>query len=112
LRRAGCRVCLDDFGAGFSSFAYLKHLEVDVLKIDGQFIRNLVNDPGDQVFVKAIVDVASGLRIETVAECVEDQTTLEMLRAFRVNLVQGYHLGKPMAAPAALLASQTDHAAA
>ena len=72
LREAGVRVCLDDFGAGFSSFAYLKHLDVDMLKIDGQFIRDLPTDRDNQVFVKAIVDVARGLKKLTVAECVED----------------------------------------
>ena len=92
LRQTGCRVCLDDFGSGFSSFTYLKHLDVDLLKIDGQFIRDLPQDHDNQVFVKAIVDVARGLRKLTVAECVEDAGTLEMLRSFGVDLAQGYHL--------------------
>lgn len=96
LRITGCRVCLDDFGAGFSSFAYLKHLQVDILKIDGQFIRDLPHDRGNQLFVKAIVDVARGLRKITVAECVEDEATLELLRRFGVDCVQGYHLEMPM----------------
>jgi len=97
LQLAGCRVCLDDFGAGFSSFAYLKHLNVDMLKIDGQFIHNLPADRDNQVFVKAIVDVARGLRKLTVAECVEDAGSLEVLRAFGVDCAQGYHLEAPMA---------------
>jgi diguanylate cyclase (GGDEF)-like protein len=96
LREAGCRVCLDDFGAGFSSFAYLKHLNVDMLKIDGQFIRDLPADRDNQVFVKAIVDVARGLRKLTVAEGVEDAGTLEVLRAFGVDCAQGYHLEPPL----------------
>jgi EAL domain-containing protein (putative c-di-GMP-specific phosphodiesterase class I) len=90
LRKTGCPVCLDDFGTGFSSFAYLKHLNADVLKIDGLFIRDLPNDRDNQIFVKAIVDVARGMHKTTVAEFVESQEILEMLIAFGVDLVQGY----------------------
>ncbi len=97
MRENGVRVCLDDFGSGFSSFAYLKHLDVDMLKIDGQFIRDLPSDRDNQVFVKAIVDVARGLKKLTVAECVEDGGTLEVLRSFGVDLAQGYYLEEPMA---------------
>ncbi len=96
LRDTGCKVCLDDFGAGFSSFAYLKHIEADILKIDGQFIRDLPNDRSNQVFVKAIVDVARGLRKVSVAECVEDEATLVMLRTLGVDCAQGYHLERPL----------------
>ncbi len=97
LRQTGCPVCLDDFGTGFSSFAYLKHLNVDILKIDGLFIRNLPNDHDNQVFVKAIVDVARGMNKITVAEFVENRETLEMLQRFGVNMVQGYYLDMPKA---------------
>jgi EAL domain-containing protein (putative c-di-GMP-specific phosphodiesterase class I) len=97
MRESGVRVCLDNFGSGFSSFAYLKHLDVDMLKIDGQFIRDLPNDRDNQVFVKAIVDVARGLKKLTVAECVEDGGTLDVLRTFGVDLAQGYYLQEPMA---------------
>jgi len=96
LRDTGCKVCLDDFGAGFSSFAYLKHIEADILKIDGQFIRDLPNDRSNQVFVKAIVDVARGLRKISVAECVEDEATLVMLTSLGVDCAQGYHLERPL----------------
>ena len=72
LRQTGCRTCLDDFGTGFSSFAYLKHLQADAVKIDGLFIRDLPNDFENQIFVKAIVAVARGMRKVTIAECVED----------------------------------------
>jgi EAL domain-containing protein (putative c-di-GMP-specific phosphodiesterase class I) len=68
-----------------------------MLKIDGQFIRNLPSDRDNQVFVKAIVDVAKGLKKLTVAECVEDVGTLEVLRSFGVDLAQGYHLEEPTA---------------
>ena len=97
MRECGVRVCLDDFGSGFSSFAYLKHLDVDMLKIDGQFIRDLPSDHDNQVFVKAIVDVARGLHKLTVAKCVEDAATLEMLRGLGVDMAQGYHLEEPTA---------------
>ncbi|BCB28690.1 hypothetical protein SKTS_35760 [Sulfurimicrobium lacus] len=105
LRQTGCPVCLDDFGTGFSSFAYLKHLNADILKIDGLFIRNLTNDHDNQVFVKAIVDVARGMKKTTVAEFVENEDILEMLRRFGVDLVQGYHLDMPRADHPALSAA-------
>jgi len=97
LHHTGCGVSLDDFGTGFSSFAYLKHLQVDSVKIDGLFIRNLPNENDNQLFVKAIVTVARGLHKVTIAECVEDEATLSMLRQFGVDCVQGYHLEKPRA---------------
>ncbi len=95
LHQTGCRVCLDDFGSGFSSFAYLKHLDVDIVKIDGMFIRSLPNDQDNQVFVKAIIDVARGMHKTTVAESVEDLATLEMLKGYGVDMMQGYYLEKP-----------------
>ena len=97
LRQTGCGVCLDDFGTGFSSFAYLKHLRADSVKIDGLFIRDLPNDYDNQLFVQAIVTVARGLHKTTIAECVEDEETLLMLRAMQVDAVQGYYLERPRA---------------
>ncbi len=97
LHNNGTSVCLDDFGTGFASFAYLKHLRAQTLKIDGLFVRDLPNEFDNQVFVKSIVDVARGLRKVTVAEFVEDAETLEMLRRFGVDFVQGYHLDTPRA---------------
>ncbi|KVW96213.1 EAL domain-containing protein [Thiobacillus denitrificans] len=96
LRQLGCGVCLDDFGVGFASFAYLKHLHVDTIKIDGIFIRDLANDHDNQVFVQAMVSVALGLGKSVVAEYVEDGQTLALLRRFGVDLVQGYHLDRPI----------------
>jgi diguanylate cyclase (GGDEF)-like protein/PAS domain S-box-containing protein len=96
LRHLGCGVCLDDFGVGFASFAYLKHLHVDTIKIDGIFIRDLPNDPDNQVFVQAMVSVALGLGKSVVAEYVEDGPTLALLRQFGVDLVQGYFLDRPV----------------
>jgi diguanylate cyclase (GGDEF)-like protein len=95
LHHTGCGVALDDFGTGFSSFAYLKHLQVDAVKIDGLFIRNLPKEYDNQLFVKAIVTVARGLHKTIIAECVEDEETLVMLRGFGVDSVQGYYLEKP-----------------
>lgn len=95
LRDTGCGVCLDDFGTGFSSFAYLKHLQADSVKIDGLFIRNLPHDRDNQLFVKAIVAVARGLHKTTIAECVEDEETLAMLKSFDVDCAQGYYLERP-----------------
>ncbi len=104
LRQLGCGVSLDDFGVGFSSFAYLKHLHVDTIKIDGIFIRDLAGDPDNQVFVQAMVSVALGLGKSVVAEYVEDGPTLALLRRFGVDLVQGYFLDRPAADHPALMA--------
>lgn len=95
LRALGCRFALDDFGVGFSSFTYLKHLPVDYLKIDGGFIRDLPHDPVDQHLVRAIVEVARGLGMRTVAEFVADGETVEILRRIGVDLAQGFHIGPP-----------------
>ncbi len=107
LRQLGCGVCLDDFGVGFASFAYLKHLHVDTIKIDGIFIRDLPSDPDNQVFVQAMVSVALGLGKSVVAEYVEDGPTLALLRQFGVDLVQGYFLDRPIADHPALHCAAT-----
>ncbi|MGR9115719.1 MAG: sensor domain-containing protein [Gammaproteobacteria bacterium] len=97
IRQAGCSVCLDDFGSGFSTFAYLKYLEVDILKIDGMFIRDLPNNHENQVFVKAMAGIAKGLHKIILAEFVEDAGTLQMLNDLGIHLAQGYHLARPTA---------------
>ncbi len=102
LGQLGCGISLDDFGVGFASFAYLKHLNVDTIKIDGIFIRDLPNDPDNQVFVQAMVSVALGLGKSVIAEYVEDGKTLALLRQYGVDLVQGYFLDRPVAAHPAL----------
>jgi diguanylate cyclase (GGDEF)-like protein len=96
LRDAGCGLALDDFGSGFGSFYYLKHLPFTYLKIDGDFVRRLPTSRHDQHVVKALVDVAHGLGLRTVAEFVEDAEILEQLRGLDVTYAQGYHLGRPM----------------
>jgi EAL domain-containing protein (putative c-di-GMP-specific phosphodiesterase class I) len=93
----GCAFALDDFGAGFGSFYYLKHLPFDYLKIDGDFIRNLPTSKADQLTVKAIVQIAHGLGKRTVAEFVGDDATLRLLERYGVDYAQGYHTGKPAA---------------
>ena len=95
IRALGCRFALDDFGAGFSSFNYIKNFPVDYLKIDGQFISNLVADPADQVLVRAMIDVAHSLGKKAIAEYVSNPEILRVLREFGVDYVQGYLLGKP-----------------
>jgi diguanylate cyclase (GGDEF)-like protein/PAS domain S-box-containing protein len=105
LRQTGCGVCLDDFGAGFASFAYLKHIRVDTIKLDGMFIRNLPHDHDNQVFVRGMVEVARGLGKRTVAEFVEDEATLQLLASLGVDCAQGYHLDRPRADHPALRAA-------
>ncbi|WJW75589.1 EAL domain-containing protein [Thiohalobacter sp. IOR34] len=95
IRQLGCKISLDDFGVGFSSFSYLKNLRVDVLKIDGSFIRDITRSQEDQLFVKALVDVARGMGIHTVAEFVETREALLLLRRIGVDYVQGYYIGRP-----------------
>jgi EAL domain-containing protein (putative c-di-GMP-specific phosphodiesterase class I) len=95
VRSLGCAVALDDFGSGFGSFQYLKHLPFDFLKIDGDFIRSLPSSPTDQLVVKALVDVVAGMGRRTIAEFVGDGATLEMLRDFGVDYAQGFQVGMP-----------------
>jgi diguanylate cyclase (GGDEF)-like protein/PAS domain S-box-containing protein len=95
LSKVGCGVALDDFGAGYASFYYLKHLPISYLKIDGEFIKELSDNRIDQLVVGALVEVCRGLGIRTVAEFVGDERTLEMVRDLGVDFAQGYHLGKP-----------------
>ena len=95
LRHLGCRFALDDFGSGYGGFHYLKHLPMDFLKIDREFIRDARTDEADQHVIRAIVGLAKGFGLQTIAEGVEDQETLEMLREFGVDHVQGFHLGRP-----------------
>ena len=95
LRHLGCRFALDDFGAGFASFYYLKHIPLDALKIDGDFVRNLRRNATDQLVVRHIAEIANALDLLTIAEFVEDEETLEMLAEFGVDAVQGFHIGRP-----------------
>ena len=111
LRQLGCQFAVDDFGVGFSSFHYLKHLPVDLLKIDGSFIQNLPRDPVNQNLVRAMVEMARGLGVRTVAEYVTDEETLAWLRLHGIDYAQGYRVGRPEPA-ADVLATRTEAAAA
>jgi len=95
LRDRGSKFALDDFGMGFSSFNYLKQLSVDYLKIDGSFIQNLPRDSMNQDLVQSIVEVAHRLQKETIAEFVEDEETLQMVRNYGTDHAQGFHIGRP-----------------
>ncbi|MDQ6810691.1 MAG: EAL domain-containing protein [Actinomycetota bacterium] len=95
VQALGCAVSLDDFGAGFGSFHYLKHLPFRFLKIDGDFIRGLPRSPNDQLVVKALVGVVRGMGRSTIAEFVEDRSTLRLLREFGVDYAQGFEVGRP-----------------
>ena len=97
LKGLGCRFALDDFGIGMSSFAYLKYLPVDYIKIDGVFVRDMADDPMDRAIVEAINRIAHVLGLKTVAEFVEDENILERLRAIGVDYAQGYLIAKPEA---------------
>jgi EAL domain-containing protein (putative c-di-GMP-specific phosphodiesterase class I) len=97
VQALGCAVALDDFGAGFGSFHYLKNLPFRYLKIDGDFIRGLVGSRNDQLVVKALVAVVGGMGRRTIAEFVADQPTLQLLRDFGVDYAQGFEVGRPRA---------------
>ena len=96
LKEFGCRFALDDFGSGLSSFAYLKNLNVDTLKIDGMFIKDMLSDSLDYEMVKSINGIGHVMGLETVAEFVESEEILEKLKEIGVNFVQGYSIGKPI----------------
>lgn len=95
MKRRGYRFALDDFGAGFSSLSYLKHLPVDQIKIDGSFIRYLETNRQDQILVRALIQVAHDLGLETVAEFVESKAVLDILLEMGVDFVQGNYVGRP-----------------
>jgi diguanylate cyclase (GGDEF)-like protein/PAS domain S-box-containing protein len=95
LTNMGCRFALDDFGAGFGSFYYLKYLPLEFLKIDGDFITDLASSVTDQAMVRAIVDLSTRLGKMTIAEFVGDDATIELLREYGVGFAQGYHIGRP-----------------
>jgi diguanylate cyclase (GGDEF)-like protein len=104
LTEFGCQVAIDDYGAGFGPFHYLKRIPFDVIKIDGAFIRNMPYNDADQLTVRAIVQIAQGLGKRTIAEFVENEETTQMLREIGVDMAQGYHIGRPVSAEEALAA--------
>ncbi len=96
LHQLGCSFSVDDFGSGFSSFSYLKQLPADYIKLDGSFIQNLHNDEVDQALVRSIVQVIQALGKKAVAEYVENEEILVILKSMGIDFVQGYHIGHPM----------------
>jgi len=96
LKGRGCKFSLDDFGTGLSSFMYLKTLPVDFLKIDGQFISHIADDPVDRSMVEAISKVGRALGISTVAECVESEAVLDELKRIGVDFAQGFFVAAPL----------------
>ena len=95
LRQAGCRVALDDFGAGHTSLRHLQTLAVDTVKIDGSFVRSLAENPESRVFLRHLLGLTNGFGLSTVAECVETAEEAALLRAEGVGYLQGYHFGRP-----------------
>jgi EAL domain-containing protein (putative c-di-GMP-specific phosphodiesterase class I) len=95
LKSMGCRFLLDDFGSGMSSFGYLKKLPVDYLKIDGLFVKDIIEDPIDRAMVKAINDIGHTMGLKTIAEFVENEDILQELNKLGVDYAQGYGISPP-----------------
>lgn len=96
LKELGCRVAIDDFGAGYTSFKNLKLLNVDMVKIDGAFVKNVADDTSDQIFIKTMIDLANTFGMETVAEWVGDERSVELLKKAGITYLQGFYYGLPI----------------
>lgn len=99
VRELGCQVAIDDFGAGYTTFRHLKSLTVDVVKIDGSFVRGVIDSPQNQLFVRNLLSLAKAFNLRTVAECVESRAEAEYLAAEGLDMLQGYYFGKPEMTP-------------
>ena len=95
FRKKGCQFSLDDFGSGFSSYGYLKNFPADYIKIDGHFVRDLLDDPYDKAIVKSIHDIAQAMGMRTVAEYVENERILNELKLLGIDYAQGYGIARP-----------------
>ncbi len=95
LRCLGCKFALDDFGSGLSSYGYLKNLDVDIIKIDGLFVKDMLSDPINGATVKSIAEVAKALDKQIVAEFVETELIANELTALGIDYAQGYHFSRP-----------------
>jgi EAL domain-containing protein (putative c-di-GMP-specific phosphodiesterase class I) len=98
LHSLGCRLSIDDYGTGYSSLAYLRRLPLNEIKIDKQFVQRMARDASDAVIVRSTIELAHNMGLDVVAEGVEDEVTLERLRALGCDMVQGFYLSKPLTA--------------
>lgn len=99
FREMGCSIALDDFGAGYTSFQQLRNLTIDIVKIDGSYIRNILSNPSDQVFVEALTSIAKHFDFLIVAEMVDSDEAADLLRSLGVDTFQGFHFGRPDVSP-------------
>ena len=99
LRELGCRVAIDDFGAGYTSFRNLQMLRVDMVKIDGAYVQGLATSPDNQIFVRTLVDLAKNFNLKTVAEWVGSAAEADLLESFGVDFFQGFYFGQPVLGP-------------
>ena len=99
MRELGCKVAVDDFGAGYTTFRHLKSLTVDLVKIDGSFVKGIRNSKENQLFIRNLLSLAKTFGLETVAECVESAEEAEYLADEGVELLQGHYFGKPCLQP-------------
>ena len=98
LKEMGCHITIDDFGTGYSSLTYLKTFPIDMLKIDRSFVRDIVTDADDRAITQAIISMAHSLKLEVVAEGVEEKAQLEILKSQGCDILQGYLFSKPLPA--------------
>lgn len=110
LHRRGICFALDDFGAGYTAFRYLKDFYFDIVKIDGQFCSNIQNDPNNQVLTAALISIAQQFDMFTVAESIEDPAEAEFLQAAGIDCLQGYYFGRPTTMPPWLEQSDSQRA--
>ncbi|SHK43450.1 EAL domain-containing protein [Thermocrinis minervae] len=95
MKEKGIMFAIDDLGSGFSSFLYLKHIPCDFIKIDGEFVKSILNSDVDRLFVESVVKIAKAIGVKTIAEFVENEEILKVLREIGVDYAQGYYIGKP-----------------
>ncbi len=99
LQGLGCKVALDDFGAGYTSFRQLKNLSVDIVKIDGSYVRGLEENTENKIFIRTLMDFTHSYGLETIAECIENGEVAKMVMDLGVDYMQGYYFGKPVIDP-------------
>jgi EAL domain-containing protein (putative c-di-GMP-specific phosphodiesterase class I) len=95
LKSEGFKLAVDDFGSGFSSFHYLKHFPIDFVKIDGEFVANMIHNPKDHAVVRCISNLAHELNAQTIAEYVESKEVLDAVKSVGITFAQGYHIRQP-----------------